>query len=48
MQIHAERKCFNLLWSDIVQNIEVCLTVCDPFAATRLVAIRDLLISQEE
>lgn len=48
MQIHAERKFLNLLLSDIVQNIEVCLTVCDPFAAAWLVAIRDFLISQEE
>lgn len=48
MQIHTERKCLNSLWSDIVQNIEVCLTMCHPFAAVWLVAIRDLLISQEE
>lgn len=27
MQIHTERKFLNLLWSDIVQNTEMCLTV---------------------
>lgn len=48
MHMHTERKFLNLFGSDIVQNIEMCLTMCDPFAAIWLVAIRDLLISQEE
>lgn len=48
MHIHTEKKILNLLGSDIVQNIEVCLTMCYPFAAIWLVATRDLLISQEE
>lgn len=46
--IPTEWKFLNLLWSDNVQSIEVCLTVCNPFAAICFVATRDLLTNQEE
>lgn len=48
MCIHTEWKFLDLLWSDIVQNIEVCLTVCNPFAGICFVATRDLLSNEEE
>lgn len=43
IHIPTEQALPNLLWLDIVQNVEVCLTVCSPFTAICFVATRDLL-----
>lgn len=42
MHIPTEWALPNLSWLGIVQNVEVCLTVCNPFTAICLVATRDL------
>jgi len=46
--VPTEWKFLNLLWSDIDQNIEVCLTVCNTLATICFVTPRDLLSNQEE